>query len=143
LWDRSRAARRGDPTIPGDDKNSNIIKSSFREIGSENLTKRTEKPHGGVEERTELSPVSVQETLAPMARTRRGEEGPGIPEAALEVTAFGAPKRASGAMERLGRAAVYCGGTAAREATGEKGREGEEGGASQRKAAQRAWTRDS
>ena len=43
-------------------------------------------------ERTELSPVSVQETLAPMARTRRGEEGPGIPEAALEVTAFGAPK---------------------------------------------------
>lgn len=48
-------------------------------------------------------------------------------------------------MEPLGLAAVYCGGAAAREATGGKGCEGEGQVGSQRlpaKERQRAWERD-
>jgi hypothetical protein len=79
------------------------------------------------EERTEFSPVSVQETLAPMARTRRGEEGREFQKQQhwksrpLGLRKSGRRRAACvGVAARLGQAAVYCRGTAAREATRER-----------------------
>lgn len=84
-----------------------------------------------MEEWTELSPVAVRETLAPGSNGKGHDEEEKAREFQKQQRwksrPLGLRKERAGAMERLGRAAVYCVGTAAREATGEKGREGGRG----------------
>jgi hypothetical protein len=98
------------------------------------------------EKRTELSPVSVQETLAPMAMRRRGEEegrefqkkqrwNHGLWHSEKRERGDGAARAGSGLLRRGGSERSHGG----------KGCEGEGQVGSQRlpaKERQRAWERD-